>query len=136
VTLGAPGPYLLRRGGGRRFPAGRLGPRRGAALVRARQWLAGWEPAARHVRPSPPALPALAVITVHRLCFGVLTLVTLLFFRGHRRPGRGSAGRGGGGGAGAVGTLLAAAVTPRAVRRLGTARGWPCCWRRRSARVA
>jgi MFS family permease len=64
---------------------------------------------------------------VHRLCYGVLTLMTLLLYRntftgsGRLFPG-GLMGLGEVLAAGAIGTLLAAAVTPRAVRRIGKRR--------------
>lgn len=121
LTLGAAGPYLLAAAAAAGFPPGALGPD-GTADSSARQVLVGLVAGVRHVRARPPAVPALAVITVHRLCFGVLTLMTLLFSRATAPPGAGLLGVGTAVAAGAVGTLLAAAVTPGAVRRLGTAR--------------
>jgi MFS family permease len=118
LTLGAAGPYLLAAAAAAGFPPGALGPDGTAASSSARQVFAGLVAGVRHVR----AGPALAVITVHRLCFGVLTLMTLLFSRATAPPGSGLLGVGAAVTAGAVGTLLAAAVTPAAVRRLGTAR--------------
>jgi MFS family permease len=122
LTLGAAGPYLLAAAAAAGFPSGALGPDGDAASSSARQVLAGLVAGVRHVRARPPAVPALAVITVHRLCFGVLTLMTLLFSRATAPPGSGLLGVGAAVAAGAVGTLLAAAVTPAAVRRLGRAR--------------
>ena len=123
LTLGAAGPYLLAAGLAAGFARGALGPDEGAARPSARQVVAGLVAGARHVRARPPAGTALALITVHRLCFGLVTLVTLLFFRGASPSGEGLLGAGVALAAGACGTLLAAAVTPAAVRRLGTARG-------------
>ncbi|MGY1681363.1 MFS transporter [Geodermatophilus sp. SYSU D01176] len=119
LTLSAAGPYLLAAVLATGFPRGALGPDAGAARPSARQVVAGMVAGARHVRARPPAGTALAVITVHRLCFGLVTLVTLLF---SRATGGGLLGAGATLVAGACGTLLAAAVTPVAVRRLGTAR--------------
>jgi MFS family permease len=63
---------------------------------------------------------------VHRLCYGVLTLMTLLLYRntfGDRGAlGSGLLGLGVVLAAGAVGTLLAAVVTPPVVRRTGKPR--------------
>jgi MFS family permease len=122
VTLLAAGPYLAAAAVAAGFGRGALGPDEGAARPSARQVVAGMVAGARHVRARPPAVTALAVITVHRLCFGLVTLVTLLFFRAGSPTGAGLLGAGAALVAGACGTLLAAAVTPAAVRRLGTAR--------------
>ena len=70
----------------------------------------------------PAAVAALGVTAVRRLCSGLLTLVTLLFSRASAPGAAGLLGVGLAVAAGAVGTLFAAAVTPAAVRRLGTAR--------------
>jgi MFS family permease len=122
LTLGAAGPYLLAAALAAGFPPGALGPDGSATTSSARQVVAGLAAGVRHVRARPPATTALAVITVHRLCFGVLTLATLLFSRATAPPGAGLLGVGAVVAAGAVGTLLAAVATPAAVRRLGTAR--------------
>ncbi len=121
VTLGAAGPYLLAAALAAGFARTALGPDADVARPSARAVVAGMVAGARHLRARPPAVAALGVITVHRLCFGLLTLLTLLFSRA--APGGGGLlGVGVAVAAGAVGTLLAAAVTPAAVRRLGTAR--------------
>jgi len=122
LTLGAAGPYLLAAALAAGFPPAALGPDGSAATSSARQVVAGLVAGVRHVRARPPAGTALAVITVHRLCFGVLTLATLLFSRATAPAGAGLLGVGAVVGAGAIGTLLAAVATPGAVRRLGTAR--------------
>jgi MFS family permease len=75
----------------------------------------------------PRAAAALLAISLHRLCYGVLTLMTLLLYRntfdsgGSFFPG-GILGLGEVVAAGAVGTLLAAVVTPAVVRRIGKPR--------------
>ena len=122
LTLGAAAPYLLAAALAAGFPRRALGPDGSAASSSARQVVAGMVAGARHVRARPPAVTALAVITVHRLCFGLATLMTLLFFRATSPSGQGLLGAGAALAAGACGTLLAAAVTPAAVRRLGRAR--------------
>jgi MFS family permease len=61
-------------------------------------------------------------MSFHRVFYGLLTLLTLLLYRNtFTGPGGGLAGLGIVLGAGAVGTLLAAVVTPWAVRRVGKA---------------
>ncbi|MGY1744659.1 MFS transporter [Blastococcus sp. SYSU D00695] len=82
---------------------------------------------ARHVLAIRPAAAALAVIAAHRVCFGLATLMTLLLYRntfdawGPLLP-TGLAGVGQVLAAGAAGALLAAALTPRLVRRWGAHR--------------
>jgi MFS family permease len=82
---------------------------------------------ARHALAHPPAAAALLAISLHRLCYGFLTLMTLLLYRnafehsGGPFPG-GLVGLSEVIGAGALGTLLAAAVTPWVVRRIGKVR--------------
>jgi MFS family permease len=129
LALSAALPYLgaagVVAGFGRRY----LGPDHMARSVRlsARETVAGMLAGARHVRGHPPAAAALLAISLHRLCFGVLTLMTLLLYRNTFRsegtffPG-GLVGLGEVVAAGAVGTLLAAVVTPPVVRRLGKPR--------------
>jgi MFS family permease len=80
---------------------------------------------ARHVAAIPPAAAALVAIGLHRFCYGVFTLMTLLLYRntfadgGGIFPG-GILGLGQVVAAAAVGSLAAAAVTPPVVRRIGT----------------
>jgi hypothetical protein len=83
---------------------------------------------ARHVLQHAPAASALAVMSVHRVFYGLLTLMTLLLYRntftgqgGRFFPG-GLTGLGEVLASGAAGTVLAAAVTPAAVRRFGKPR--------------
>lgn len=89
--------------------------------------VAGLVDGARHAWARPPAAAALAAIGLHRVCFGLLTLMTLLLHRGPFEDATGLL-RGGLAGLGqlvaaiAAGSLLAAAVTPAAVRRIGRVR--------------
>jgi MFS family permease len=97
-----------------------------AATVSARDVLHGMLAGARHVLAHPPATAVLAVMAVHRVFYGLLTLMTLLLYRNTFTDGSslfpgGLAGLGEVLAAGAAGTLLAAAVTPWAVRRWGKA---------------
>jgi hypothetical protein len=132
VALAAAVPYLASAAVAAGFDRGYLGPDAGdpaaAAPASARQVVAGMVAGARHVGERPPAVAALAAIAAHRVCYGLLTLMTLLLYRTTLTessgpfPG-GLAGLGVVLAAGSAGTLLAAAATPPAVRRLGT-RGW------------
>ena len=95
-------------------------------MTRPATSLLGMVAGARHVAARPPAAAALLAIGLHRFCYGVFTLMTLLLYRNtferRRRPvprrdpraGRRSWPRR------RVGTLLAAVVTPPVVRRIGT----------------
>jgi Major Facilitator Superfamily len=128
MALGAAVPYLLAAVVAAGLGRGDLGPDAAAAAARmtARDVVAGMAAGARHAWACPPARTALAVITVHRLCFGVVTLMTLLLFRNTLTgwgplPG-GLPGLGVALAAGAGGTLLAAVATPGAVLRLGRRR--------------
>jgi MFS family permease len=98
-----------------------------AATVSARDVLHGMLAGGRHVLQHPPASVVLSVMAVHRVFYGVLTLMTLLLYRNTFTETSGLF-RGGLAGlgevlaAGAAGTLLAAAVTPWAARRWGKGR--------------
>jgi MFS family permease len=97
-----------------------------AATVSARDVLHGMLAGARHVLAHPPATAVLSVMAVHRVFYGLLTLMTLLLYRNTFTEGSdlfpgGLAGLAEVLAAGAAGTLLAAAVTPAAVRRWGKA---------------
>jgi MFS family permease len=126
MTAGAAVPYLASAAAVAGLGHGSLGPDGGTRLT-LRDVGTGMLAGARHVWGIRPAATALAVITVHRLCFGLVTLMTLLLFRNTLGPWGpvpgGLAGLGVVVAAGAGGTLLAAVVTPPAVRRLGR-RGW------------
>jgi hypothetical protein len=129
VALAAAVPYLLSAGVVAGFDRGHLGPDRTARSARltAREVVAGMVAGARHVAAHRPAAAALLAISLHRLGYGVLTLMTLLLYRntftagGTFFPG-GLVGLGELVAAGALGTLLAAAVTPSVVRRIGKPR--------------
>jgi hypothetical protein len=129
LALSAALPYLGAAGVVAGFGRACLGPDRLARSARlsvrgvARGMVAG----ARHVGALPRAAAALLAISLHRLCYGVLTLMTLLLYRnsfdsgGGFFPG-GIVGLGEVVAAGAAGTLLAAVVTPAVVRRIGKPR--------------
>jgi hypothetical protein len=129
VALAAALPYLVSAAAASRFGRADLGPDHAARSARlsARQVAAGMVAGARHVAGIRPAAAALMAISLHRFGYGVLTLMTLLLYRntfaadGGLFPG-GLAGLGEVVAAGAVGTLVAAAVTPAAVRRIGKRR--------------
>ncbi|SDP27499.1 Major Facilitator Superfamily protein [Klenkia soli] len=94
-----------------------------AATVSARDVLHGMVAGARHVLASRAATWVLGVMAVQRVCFGLLTLLTLLLYRNSLQPVGwfpvGLPGLAQVLAAGALGTLLAAAATPPAVRRWG-----------------
>lgn len=129
VAAAAALPYVAASLAAAGFARGHLGPDHslGAARLSAGDVLRGMVAGARHVFAIPPAAAALAAIAVHRVCFGFLTLMTLLLYRntfeawGPLLP-TGLAGAGQVLTFGAAGALLAAAVTPRVVRRMGKAR--------------
>jgi MFS family permease len=125
----AVGPYVLASVVVSGFGRGALGPdaQTRTSRLRVRDVVLGMGEGARHVWQRRPATAALAVMGAHRLCFGVLTLMTLLLYRntfagGHGLFAGGLMGLGEVVGAGAAGTLLAAVATPRVVRRIGKGR--------------
>ena len=129
VALSATLPYLAASAVVAGFRRAHLGPDHAAGSPRltAREVAVGMVAGARHVHAHPPAAAALLAISLHRLCYGVLTLMTLLLYR---NTFEGDSGLFPGGfvglaevlGAGAVGTLLAAGITPGVVRRIGKPR--------------
>ncbi len=129
-ALAAALPYLASAAVAAGFAVGHLGPDAAdrAARQGARDVVRGMVAGARHVAQRPAAAAALAAIGAHRACYGLLTLMTLLLFRGPLAGDTGAPSAGGLAGlglvlaAGSAGTLLAAAATPPAVRRLGTCR--------------
>ena len=129
LALASVVPYVVASAVVAGFPRPYLGPDHEtlAATVSARDVLHGMVAGARHVLSHPPAAVVLTVMSVHRVFYGLLTLMTLLLYRNTFTdtagpfPG-GLAGLGEVLAAGAAGTLLAAAVTPWAVRRMGKAR--------------
>ena len=129
LALAAALPYLAAAAVVRWFPRPYLGPDDMAGSVRlsAGDVAAGMLAGARHAWSHPPAAAALTAISLHRLFYGFLTLMTLLLYRntfagsGTLFPG-GLVGLGEVVGAGALGTFTAAVVTPWVVRRIGKPR--------------
>lgn len=119
--------YVVTAALARRIAPDRLGPTHERPPHSARDALTsvlhGLLDGARHVRSHGPAARGLAAISAHRLFYGLSFLATLLLYTPH-----GALHRGGFLGLGAVvaasvaGGLLAALVTPRVTRRLGTQR--------------
>ena len=126
LALTAALPYLAAAAVVSGFGRNDLGPDHvtRAARLSAADVGRGMVAGARHVWTLRPATAALLAISLHRIWFGVLTLMTLLLYRntfdgeGGLFPG-GIVGLGEVVAAGAVGTLTAAAVTPGVVRRIG-----------------
>lgn len=118
-------PYLLGALAARRFTRPALGP--SAAERRARETprevLRSLVAGARDVRDTPPVAAGLAAIAVHRLCYGIWTVCTLLLYRNFF----GDSGFFRAGLPGltqvvavvATGGALAAVATPAAYRRIG-----------------
>jgi hypothetical protein len=129
LALASAVPYLVAAGIVSGFDRGYLGPDHLtlAARASARDVLHGMVAGARHTVQHAPAAAALAVMSAHRLFYGLLTLMTLLLYRnsfesfGPFFPA-GLTGLGEVLAAGAVGTLLAASLTPWVVRRMGKPR--------------
>jgi len=119
-------PYLLGAAVVAGFARPYLGPDHltVAVTVSARDVLHGMIAGTRHMVQHPPATAVLAAMAVHRFGYGLLTLMTLLLYRNTFTDESGLF-RGGLAGlgevlaAGAGGTLIAAAVTPAAVRQWG-----------------
>jgi hypothetical protein len=136
MALAAAVPYLAAAAVVGGFSRAHLGPEHMADSVRrsardtVRDTVLGMVAGARHVAARPPAAAALLAIGLHRFCYGLFTLMTLLLYRntfepeGGLFPG-GILGLGQVVAAAALGTLIAAAVTPPVVRRIGTARWIP-----------
>jgi MFS family permease len=129
VALAAALPYLGSAAAVSGFGRRHLGPDHMARSARmsAREVLHGMLSGARHAAGVPAVAAALAAITLHRLAYGLLTLMTLLLYRnafgdlGGVFPG-GLAGLAEVAAAGALGVLLAAVATPPAVVRFGRRR--------------
>lgn len=77
---------------------------------------------ARHVRSHGPAARGLAAISAHRFFYGLSFVATLLLYTENGAIGRGVGGLAEVVIASGVGGLLAAVVTPRATRAIGTQR--------------
>ena len=130
IAVAACLPYLGAALTARGFVRRALGPddveRSGRETARA--VAAGLVAGARHIHDCKPALYALVTIGVHRFCYGVSTICTLLLYRNYfHDDGFFRAGLTGLGqviGMVALGSGIAALVTPTATRRLGFIR-WP-----------
>jgi MFS family permease len=128
VALAAAAPYLGSALIARRFATTVLGPddvERGSRETLAdvaRGLVAG----ARHVRSRRPVALGLAMITVHRLCYGLFAVCSVLLFRNwFTADGVFRAGLAGLGqlvAAIGAGGALAALVTPTVTRRIGRSR--------------
>jgi MFS family permease len=125
VALVAAAAYLLAGLLAARIARGLLGPTEpsrlqlGSALAAVvRAVLQG----ARHVRERGPAARGLAAITAHRFFYGLSTVTTVLLYTEQGAIGLGFAGLGQVVLASVAGGLLAALVTPRVTRLLGTQR--------------
>ena len=130
MAVGAAVPYLAASAVASGFPRSALGPGAGqrAEQETLRVVLQGLIAGARHVRTRRPALAALTAIGVHRFCYGLTTIATLLLYRNYfHDEGFFRAGLIGLGQLVvlvALGAGLAAVVTPAATRRWGLV-GWP-----------
>lgn len=130
VAAAALVPYVLAATTARPFARTALGPDDAQRANResVRQIASGLLGGARHVGARPSARNALAAIGVHRLCFGLWTVTTLLlyrnYFHGHGVIRSGLAGLTQLVTAIAIGGGLAALTTPAIARRLGYGR-WP-----------
>jgi hypothetical protein len=129
LTLAAAVPYLGSAAAAAGFGRPDLGPDQVARSARlsAREVARGMVAGAQHALSLPPAAAALLAIGLHRVWFGLLTLMTLLLYRngvhswGVLFPA-GLTGLSEVLGAGAIGTFLAAVATPPVVRRIGKSR--------------
>ncbi|MDX6218052.1 MAG: hypothetical protein QOG99_3636 [Frankiales bacterium] len=104
----------------------RLGPVQAHAGTPLREALAevarGLLDGTRHLRERPPAARALVTITVQRFLTGLMFVGTLLLYTDHGYLHRGFTGLGEVLTATVVGGVVAAAITPRVTRALGTQR--------------
>jgi MFS family permease len=121
-------PYLLSALAARRLPRGSLGPDRGERARRESvgDVVRGLRAGVGHLRARPAAAAALSALTVHRLCYGIWVVCTVLLYRnwfaGNGVLRTGLAGLAQFVVASAVGGAVAALVTPRAMRRIGPVR--------------
>lgn len=122
AALGYVGAALLAR----RLGTDELGPTHPPLHERVTTALAavarGVAQGAQHVRERGQAARALAAIAAHRFFYGLSFVTTLLLYTEQGALHRGFAGLGQVVVASVVGGLLAALVTPRVTRRLGTQR--------------
>jgi MFS family permease len=130
IALAAAVIYVLTALPARTFGADELGPDDVERTNREtlRDVARGLHDGARHIYEIKPAFYSLVAIGVHRLCYGVSTVCTLLLYRNYFHDEgffrAGLAGLGQVVGAVAIGGGIAAFVTPTAARHLGYVR-WP-----------
>jgi MFS family permease len=123
-------PFLVASAFAAGFPRTALGPSESERRIREtpQQVVQGMLAGARHVRRLPPVANGLAAIGVHRLCFGIWTVCTVLLYRNYLADGTffraGLTGLTQVVAVVAIGGALAAFVTPTAFRRLGGVT-WP-----------
>ncbi len=128
MAIAAAAPYLFASWVARGFGLHALGPDAAERAGRetARAIARGLAAGARHVRQHRPALNALAMIGLHRACYGVSTVCILLLYRNYfTNDGFFRAGLAGLGqivAMVALGSGLAALVTPAVTRRIGFVR--------------
>ena len=127
VTLTAAVPYLVAAAVVAGFSRRYLGPDSMTdSTLSVRDVVVGMASGARHAWAHRRAAAVMGAISMHRFCYGLMTLMTLLLYRntfsGEGPLGSGLTGLGVVVAAGAVGTLLAAVVTPAVVARTGKPR--------------
>jgi MFS family permease len=125
VLMCAAGAYLAASLAATRLGRERLGPEYDADQPQTREALSnvarGLADGVRHVWRRRRAAVALLTISIHRFLYGIWTLMTLLLFRNYFATSA-EAGLGGAAvvlGASGAGYLLAAVITPSAVKRTG-----------------
>ncbi len=128
IAAAAAVPYLLAAWPARGFDRGALGPDEAQRAHResTREIARGLADGLRHLRTRRPAFLALGAIGVHRLCYGLFAVCTVLLYR-NRFAAEGLLRTGLAGLAQlvivvAAGSGLAALVTPSASRHIGVAR--------------
>lgn len=120
--------YLTAAALARGFTRSYLGPDtvEGHARSTVRDVVIGLVAGMRHIAAHPPAVGALAVLTMHRAVYGLMTLATLLLYRNYFESEgffqTGIVGLGQVLVIGAAGALTAAAITPLMSRRIGKPR--------------
>ena len=125
LLMCAAGAYLAAGLAATRLGRERLGPEYDPDQPQTREALSnvarGLVDGVRHVWRRRSATIALAAISMHRFLYGIWTLMTLLLFRNYFATSA-EAGLGGAAivlGASGAGYLLAAVITPPAVKRIG-----------------
>jgi MFS family permease len=128
LAAGAALPYVLSSAFARTVGAGSLGPdgTERAARQRLGDVLRGLRAGITELRSRPPAAAALSALALHRLCYGIWAVCTVLLYRnwfsGEGMLRAGLAGLAQFVVATAVGGALAALITPGRIRRAGPVR--------------